>query len=106
MMKWPGVGDAFIKWLYDTRWSFPDTDRISLHRLERGYREFPDDLLDIVDPSDMKFIALSYAHPKKPPIFQATDSKWWRWKEQLAKHDISVIFLSVPYMTDHNTETA
>lgn len=30
---------------------------------------------------------------KKPPILQATDSKWWGWKDSLGEAGIKVKFL-------------
>lgn len=33
------------------------------------------------------------AHRDKPPIIEATDSKWWGWKEALEECGITVEFL-------------
>ena len=41
-------------------------------------------------PSDRKFFAASNAHPGKPPILEAADSKWLGWEEQLEQHGIKV----------------
>lgn len=56
--------------------------------------EFPDheDLAD-VDPSDRKFVAVANAHRDKPPIIEATDSKWWGWKDALEECGITVEFV-------------
>ena len=56
------------------------------------FAEFPSDaaLEAAIDPSDRKFFAASNAHPEKPPILEATDSKWLGWEDQLKKHDIKV----------------
>ena len=45
------------------------------------------------DPSDRKFVAVANAHPGKPSILQATDSKWWGWKDALLECGIKVEFL-------------
>lgn len=90
----PGVGDRFMKWVHDNRWSFPQEDRVRITKQGNSYAEFPNhkDLLGF-DRSDRKFIAVANAHPQKPPILQATDSKWWGWKDALEEKGISVIFL-------------
>jgi hypothetical protein len=61
---------------------------------DRGYVEFPDDqqLLEF-DHADRKFVAVSAAHPQRPPILQGSDSKWMIWSERLSVHGINVEFL-------------
>ena len=72
----PGVGDSFFKWFNDVRWSFPDTEKIKLHKTEIGYSEFPAEMEQAnVDMSDKKFFAVSNAHSEKPVILEAVDTK-------------------------------
>ena len=98
------VGDAFFEWLNDTRWSYPSSERIKLHKIENGYKEFPQDMeLVSVDPSDKKFFAVSNAHHCKPPILEATDSKWWGWKDAANRCGIRIIFMDEKYMKDHSS---
>jgi hypothetical protein len=94
----PGMGDRFMKWVHDNRWKFPDTDRITITWNGESYDEFPNhnELINF-DTSDRKFVAVANAHPKKPPILQATDSKWWGWKDALADIGITVQFLCPAY---------
>jgi hypothetical protein len=95
----PGVGDRFMKWVHDNRWRFPDADRVLITKNGQSYLEFPDhDGLAQFDDSDRKFVAVSNAHPNKPPILQATDSKWWGWKDALAEVGITVQFLCPSYV--------
>ena len=95
----PGVGDRFIKWVHDNRWSLPDSDRVAISRNGDSYDQFPaHDGLKNFDRSDRKFVAVANAHPEKPPILQATDSKWWGWKDTLAKVGITVHFLCPEYV--------
>jgi hypothetical protein len=95
----PGVGDRFMKWVHDNRWRFPDADRVKITKKGESYAEFPDhDGLAKFDNSDRKFVAVSNAHPKRPPILQATDSKWWGWKDALADVGITVNFLCADYV--------
>lgn len=95
----PGVGDQFMKWVHDNRWRFPNEDRVKITRNGESYDEFPehDELADF-DNLDRKFIAVANAHPNKPPILQATDSKWWGWQGALAESGITVQFLCPDYV--------
>jgi len=94
----PGIGDTFMRWVHDNRWQLPDSQRVAITRLDNSYVEFPDhNGLREFDLSDRKFVAVSNAHPGKPPILQATDSKWWAWKEPLADVGIQVHFLCASY---------
>ena len=45
------------------------------------------------DPSDRKFLAVSAAHPDRPPVLQAFDSKWWGWRDALSEVGVSIVFL-------------
>jgi hypothetical protein len=63
-----------------------------------SYDEFPThDGLDDFDKSDRKFVAVANAHADKPSILQATDSKWWGWKDALAEVGMAVHFLCPDY---------
>ncbi len=94
----PGIGDRFMKWVHDNRWKFPAVDRVPITKNGDSYTEFPDhDGLTQFDRSDRKFVAAANAHPEKPPILQATDSKWWGWKDALAEVGITVHFLCPDY---------
>ena len=44
-------------------------------------------------PKSGKFVAVDHAHKDKPPILQATDSKWWGWQGALKEVGIEVEFL-------------
>ncbi|MEO8768275.1 MAG: hypothetical protein ABI363_08050 [Nitrosospira sp.] len=94
----PGMGDRFMKWVQDNRWSLIDSDRVVITKNGESYEEFPiHDGLANFDKSDCKFVAASNAHKDKPPILQATDSKWWGWKDSLAEAGITVHFLCSEY---------
>jgi hypothetical protein len=95
----PGVGDRFMKWVHDNRWSLPNAHRVAITRNGDSYEEFPaHDGLSNFDKSDRKFVAAANAHADKPPILQATDSKWWGWKDALAEVGITVQFLCPAYV--------
>lgn len=92
-------GDAFVKWALNNRCNSKHIELVPLLKHnERGFESFPDDP-DLVnfDAPDRKFVAVSRAHPKKPPISQAADSKWLDWAPALKRHGIEVDFLC---MTD------
>lgn len=95
----PGVGDRFMKWVHDHRWSLPESQRVSITKNGDSYDEFPShEGLKNFDQSDRKFVAVANVHPDKPPILQATDSKWWGWKDVLAEVGITVVFLCPGYV--------
>jgi len=95
----PGVGDAFAKWVHDTRWTLPAEDLVPITRDGASYKEFPGDTaLAQFDNDDRKFVAVANAHKQKPPILQATDSKWWNWRTPLSNAGITVEFLCGAYV--------
>lgn len=93
--KGKGVGEAFLKWLLQNQANPSRVRRVALtERAADDYTEFPDQALAAgFDPPDRKFVAVAHAHPDKPPVLQATDSKWLRWHERLQEHGIRVEFL-------------
>ena len=92
-------GYAFVKWVHDHQWNPSKVDRVQVTKKGNSYKEFPNhDELSSFDPSDRKFIAVANAHPEKPPILQATDSKWWGWNDALAEVGITVHFLCREYI--------
>jgi hypothetical protein len=95
----PGYGDAFMKWVHYTGPSLPASQRVAITKIGDSYKEFPDHPeLTNFDLSDRKFVAVANAHPKKPPILEAADSKWWGWKQPLEEVGITVWFLCPEYI--------
>jgi hypothetical protein len=93
----PGVGDAFLKWVL-TNYRNPNVCELVTitpkNSSEMDFEEFPSDsALNNFDPTDKKFIAVALAHPDKPPVLQAVDTKWWEMKEPLGKAGITIDFL-------------
>ena len=65
-----------------------------LHNRWQGFATVPDpDLQPKFDAPDRKFAAVAHAHPAKPPIWQAANSKWLNWWQQLRARDVHVEFL-------------
>jgi len=88
-------GDAFVKWVLRNNANKERCDQVSLAgHSEREFEAFPDDdRLTNFDPPDRKFVAVAAAHQHRPPILQATDSKWVAWVPALAEHQIAVELL-------------
>ena len=101
----PGIGDRFMKWVHDNRWKLPEEDRVTITKNNDSYDEFPHHVkLSNFDRSDKKFIAVANAHPHKPQILEATDSKWWGWKDPLMEKGITVNFLCPDYVKTKHAE--
>ena len=97
----PGMGNAFAKWVQNNQWNIQKVDRVTITKTSGSYAEFPDhDGLIQFDISDRKFIAVANAHPAKPLVLQATDSKWWGWQDALAQVGITVHFLCAGYVEE------
>ena len=88
-------GDAFVKWALNNHRNKKHVGQVTLMEHDkRGFVSFPDDPeLANFDAPDRKFVAVAGAHPKKPPISQAADSKWLDWAPALKRHGIEVDFL-------------
>jgi len=91
----PGVGDSFIRWVHDNRGRGDLVHTVALTSKNGAtFEEFPNHPdLAAFDPQDRKFVALANAHKDKPVILEATDSKWWGWKDALSTCGIRVEFL-------------
>ena len=90
-----GVGDLFLKWLMRNAGNPARVEQLTLTEMaEHRFAEFPDAVLELsFDPPDRKFAAVAYAHPEKPPVWQAADCKWLDWWQPLQAKGISVDFL-------------
>lgn len=90
-----GVGDVFLKWLLQNQANTSRVHRVSINETAvESFAEFPDaQLQSAFDAPDRKFVAVSHAHPGKPPIWQAADCKWLAWWQPLAPHGVAVDFL-------------
>ena len=88
----PGPGDAFARWIFDNQWTQAYCDLVPITLLETGcYQEFPTDpRLDKFDLSDRKFVAVSIAHPERPPILNAVDSDWEEFRAAFTQHGVEI----------------
>lgn len=93
----PGVGDRFLKWLLQNHANPDRCVKVALTVIDEAaqeYVEFPSVAgLTGFDPSDRKFVAVANAHPDKPSILQAVDSKWKAFGPAFLEAGITVDFL-------------
>lgn len=89
------VGGAFLKWLLQNQANPARVCQVALTEYQEDrFAEFPvAELEPAFDPPDRKFPAVANAHPAKPVILQATDSKWLKWWPALADQGVRVEFL-------------
>lgn len=92
-----GAGNVFFKWLSDNRYR---PDRVAHVTLADDpnrpgeFAAFPADRsLDQFDRSDRKFVAAALTHPERPPVFNATDSDWWVFRDALRRHGVTIRFV-------------
>lgn len=90
-----GVGDIFLKWLMRNATNRRYVEQVSLTETATDcFEEFPVPALAAAfDASDRKFAAVAHAHPHRPPVWQAADSKWLAWWKDLQAHGVRVVFL-------------
>jgi hypothetical protein len=93
----PGVGDRFLKWVLTNQANPARCVHVSITPRsddKEDFEEFPNEPgFKSFDRSDRKFVAVARAHPERPPILEALDSKWWGWREPLKQVGVAVMFL-------------
>jgi hypothetical protein len=92
--KGKGVGDVFLKWLFQNLSNKTLCTQVTLTELTQDqFAEFPDRPdQNTCDPSDRKFIAAANACPSHTLILQASDCKWLDWHAELKKCGLEVVF--------------
>jgi hypothetical protein len=90
----PGVGDFFMKWVWETQAVPERCERITITPREQDsedFEEFPrDPELAGFDRKDRKFVALALASPRRPIVLNAVDSDWWAFGAALARHGVNI----------------
>jgi hypothetical protein len=93
----PEAGGAFVRWLLQNQWVEANVTRVAITRRTggpTGFHELPAPTPGTAyDPSDEKFLAVAAAHPERPPVLQAFDSKWWGWQDSLKACGVTIHFL-------------
>lgn len=92
-----GTGDAFFVWVNDNQANEEHCLVAPVTVLDndpRGFEEFPDDPeLAKFDSDDRKFIAAAIGSGIAPPILEASDTKWWAFRERFAMYGVVVDFV-------------
>jgi len=93
----PGVGDAFVKWVFVNQAKAQHCRKISITVTwdnGQNFAEFPAALeLASFDRDDRKFVAVALASGEDPPILNATDTDWRDYKCALERNGVKVDFL-------------
>lgn len=85
----------FLKWIYTYQSNPRYIKQVKINKSETsGFKEIPESIKTVgIDPSDLKFIAVSFANSNLAPIYEASDSKWIGWEKSLNEEGVQVIFL-------------
>ncbi|MEW6355188.1 MAG: hypothetical protein AB1696_02590 [Planctomycetota bacterium] len=98
----PGVGDAFMKWVWENQAVGARCERVALKcktNRHEDYETFPNDqALKGFDRSDRKYVAVAIASANNPTILNAVDPDWWEYKAILNRHGVNVRFLCPQHM--------
>ena len=94
----PGVGDAFMKWVWNVQADDRRCERVTITPISRGgaesFGEFPDDPdLATFDQADRKFVAVALTSRLNPSILNAVDSDWSESHAALQRNGINIQFL-------------
>lgn len=93
----PGVGDAFVKWLWDHQGIAERCERVRINPMADSpddFEEFPRDPgLEGFDLSDRKFVAVALSSSSGPEILNAVDSDWSLFHVALQRNGVLVRFL-------------
>jgi hypothetical protein len=95
----PGVGDAFMQWVWENQAVAARCEQVSLTVGTSGFKEFPTDpRLNRFDLADRIFVAVAKASINDPEILNAVDPDWWEHRDALAQNGIRVNFLCPQHM--------
>jgi hypothetical protein len=98
----PGAGDAFFKWLWSNQANPSHCEMVQITPYPddaENFEEFPIDLSVVgFDPADRKFVAVARASRSTPQILFSVERGWWRHREALSRHGVTVGCLC-PHLT-------
>lgn len=87
----PGVGQAFVKWVFNYQAVAERCERVSITRMDGSFREFPDaPELAHFHIDDHKYVAVALASRNRPKVLNAVDSDWWTYRKPLRRHGVRV----------------
>jgi len=87
----PGVGQAFVKWVFDNQAVAERCDRVPITPMDGSFREFPDtpELADF-HSDDRKYVAVALTSRNRPKVLNAVDSDWWTYRQVLRQQGVRV----------------
>lgn len=93
------MGKIFWRWFNAYINRILPEDYVKLEKDSEGnYAMFPlEERTKGFDMSDRKFVALSRRHPEHPIIVEATDGKWFGFKDVFKKYGVQIEFLDEHY---------
>lgn len=98
----PGVGDAFMKWVWDNQAVINRCERVKLTPKGSGatdFVEFPAvPELKGFDKDDRKYVAVALASSNSPEVLNAVDTDWWNHRKALRKNGVRLRFLCPHHM--------
>lgn len=97
------AGDVFLKWLLNNQHNAARVERVPIE-VSAGHSYAEIDALGLsinIDRSDRKFVAVAARRRRKPPIWEAADSKWLDWWQALRAVGIEVDFLCTGDLLRH-----
>lgn len=97
------AGDVFLKWLLNNQNNPARVERVRITpSAGHSYAEVESLGLPIsIDTSDRKFVAVAARRRRKPPIWQAADTKWLDWWQALRVAGIEVEFVCAADLVRH-----
>lgn len=97
----PGLGDYFAKWLWDNQFNMLKCERVDPEPVDPYFTQFKDvsfiGRLEAFDLSDRKFVVVAIKSKNNPEICNATDSDWWKFKNELVRIGVQIKFLCQDY---------
>jgi hypothetical protein len=98
----PGVGDAFMKWVWENQAVIERCERVTLTPMPgepENFVEFPNDPeLEAFDRSDRKYVAVALGSRNHPTVLNAVDTDWWEHREALKRNGVRLRFLCPQHM--------
>jgi hypothetical protein len=98
----PGVGDAFMKWLWENQAVTARCEQVHLaHRDDDrdAFAAFPSDpRLGSFHRDDRKYVAAALTSQHSPTVLNAVDTDWWTHRAALSDNGISLRFLCPQHM--------
>ncbi len=93
------LGRIFWRWFNTYVGKIPFENMVRLEKDSDGnYVSFPlEERTEKFDRSDRKFIALSIAHSEHPPVVEASDGKWYGFRDVFAEYGVHIEFLDIDY---------